>query len=424
MESFGPILFHSLLAKNPPNPNNDDDNNNNNNNNIDNQVYVLKALGAEIIRTPTEAAWDAPDSHLSVAARLRDEIPNSHILDQYSNPSNPLAHYDGTGSEILEQLDNRVDMLVAGAGTGGTITGIARKLKDTVGYDKVKVVGVDPEGSILAQPEGLNDKNRLQPYAVEGIGYDFIPDVLDRELVDVWAKSNDRESLVCMREIIRTEGLLCGGSCGAAMSCAVKAAKELKEGQNCVVILPDSVRNYMTKALSDDWMIDNGFVDNEIVKEKQFEQWWASKKVSDIEVKTPLTISEDLHVRGAIELLKGEGFDMVPVVDERGEVVGVVTEGNMTAKLLSGRASSDSPVSQVLYKSFKKVNMTDNLGMLAGIFDHEPFALVTTEQRLYSPAQNGGKSVKKRSIVSGIVTRIDLLDFISTGDSPEGRKSR
>jgi cystathionine beta-synthase len=137
------------------------------------KVDVLKALGAEIIRTPTEAAFDSPESHIGVAKRLNKEISNSHILDQYANPSNPLAHYDGTAEEIWEQCEGHIDMIVLTAGTGGTLTGIARKLKEK--KPSIIVVAVDPKGSILAEPDALNDEKRLQSYAVEGIGYDFIP---------------------------------------------------------------------------------------------------------------------------------------------------------------------------------------------------------------------------------------------------------
>lgn len=225
------------------------------------KVDVLKALGAEIIRTPTEAAWDAPDSHISIAKKLQKETPNSHILDQYTNPANPLAHYDGTAAEILQQLDGKVDMFVAGAGTGGTISGVAAKIKERC--PNAEIVGVDPVGSILALPDSMNDAGRLDPYHVEGIGYDFIPGVLDRSLVDTWMKSNDCESLVMMRSLIRNEGLLCGGSSGAAVSCAIKAASRLKEGQNCVgkciiiwflsampfIILPAPVLNLLVSRL-------------------------------------------------------------------------------------------------------------------------------------------------------------------------------
>lgn len=395
------------------------------------KVDVLKALGAEIVRTPTEAAWDAPDSHISVAKRLNQEIPNSHILDQYKNPSNPNAHYDGTAVEILRQCNGKVDMLVAGVGTGGTITGIAKKLKEH--NPDIIIVGVDPEGSILAQPDHLNDKHRLEPYQVEGIGYDFIPSVLDRSIVDEWYKSNDDESLVMMRKLIREEGLLCGGSCGAAVSCALKAAKTLKKGQRCVVILPDSVRNYMTKCLSDDWMIKHGFVDNNIIKPKEFQTWWAKQKVSNIAMTAPLTISSSVTCKEAISLLKGEGFDMVPVIGTEGNVIGVVTEGNMTSNILSGRANPDASVqdAKVVYKNYSKFSMNDNLGDVALSLDHEPFALIITEQRCYKGSNSSNKDsvlstdkrhklVERRMVVSGIVTRIDLLDYISTHDSSRG----
>ncbi len=212
---------------------------------------VLEALGAEIIRTPTEAAWDSPESHIGVAKKIQRETPNSHILDQYSNPANPDAHYKFTGQEILDDLDNKVDMIVIGAGTGGTITGVARKLKEA--NPNCIVVGADPVGSILAGGD------HIASYKVEGIGYDFVPDVLDRSLVDVWVKTNDQESFTLARRLIREEGLLCGGSCGSAMMAALEAAPRLKAGQNCVVLLSDGVRNYMSKFIDDRWMRENEF---------------------------------------------------------------------------------------------------------------------------------------------------------------------
>src|SRR5689334_24661799 len=181
---------------------------------------VLEALGAEIIRTPTEAAWDAPESHIGVARRLKEIIPNSHILDQYSNPSNPIAHEEGTGREIIDQCGGRLDAIVMTAGTGGTITGVAKVIKREV--PGCKVIGVDPEGSILAGP------GEIKSYKVEGIGYDFIPDVLDRKLVDEWVKTNDRDSFRTARQLIRQEGLLVGGSSGAAVWAARKVAEKMK----------------------------------------------------------------------------------------------------------------------------------------------------------------------------------------------------
>ena len=212
---------------------------------------AIEALGAEIVRTPTDAAWDDPESHISVSKRLNDEIPGSHVLDQYSNPSNPNAHYDGTAQEILDDLGKEINMVVIGAGTGGTITGIAKRLKEEV--PGVIIIGSDPIGSILG------GGTEVEPYLVEGIGYDFIPDVLDNDLVDEYIKTNDEESFLMARRLIREEGLLCGGSSGSAMVAALQTAKNLNKGEKCLVLLPDGVRNYMSKFPNDDWMRKNGF---------------------------------------------------------------------------------------------------------------------------------------------------------------------
>ena len=212
---------------------------------------ALEALGAKIIRTPTEAKSSDPESHISVAKKLKKEIKNSHILDQYSNPSNPEAHYYGTAEEIIKDFQGNLDMVVISVGTGGTITGVAKRLKEEI--PKIKIVGADPEGSILGGGEEVSS------YLVEGIGYDFIPDVLDNSLIDEYIKTKDEESFTMARRLIKEEGLLCGGSCGATMVAAMKAASKLKNGQNCLVILADGIRNYMTKFPNDSWMKKNGF---------------------------------------------------------------------------------------------------------------------------------------------------------------------
>jgi len=212
---------------------------------------VLESLGAKIVRTPTEALSSDPDSHISVAKKLQKEIKDSHILDQYSNPSNPDAHYGGTAEEIINDFGSNLDMVVVSVGTGGTITGIAKRLKKEL--PNIKIIGADPVGSIL----GGGDE--ISSYLVEGIGYDFIPEVLDNSLIDQYIKTHDEESFIMARRLIKEEGLLCGGSCGATMVAALKAASGLEVGQNCLVILADSIRNYMTKFPSDEWMKKNGF---------------------------------------------------------------------------------------------------------------------------------------------------------------------
>ncbi|KRX97284.1 Cystathionine beta-synthase [Trichinella pseudospiralis] len=209
------------------------------------KIAVLKALGAEIVRTPTEASWDSPESHIGVAKTLKEKIPNSIILDQYQNLSNPLAHYDITAEEILDQ----VDMIVIGAGTGGSLTGVARKLKEKC--PEVKIIGVDPVGSTLApvdQESNEPEKHVAAHYEVEGIGYDFLPTVMDLSIVNSWVKSNDCDSFKIARKLIR-------GSSGANVWAALQKAKELKEGQRCVVILPDGDKIFMRKMDDQSWMV-------------------------------------------------------------------------------------------------------------------------------------------------------------------------
>lgn len=212
---------------------------------------VLRALGAEIVRTPTEAAWDDPESHIQVAKRMAEEIPDAYLPDQYTNPDNPDAHYHGTAEEILADFGTDLDMVVIGVGTGGTITGVARRLKEEI--PDLIVVGADPYGSILGGGE------EVYSYRVEGIGYDFVPDVLDNDLVDRYVKVDDEESFRLARRLIRDEGLLVGGSSGAVLAATLEAAAELEPGQKCLAILPDSVRNYMSKFLLDEWMEEHGF---------------------------------------------------------------------------------------------------------------------------------------------------------------------
>ncbi|KAK0133382.1 Cystathionine beta-synthase [Merluccius polli] len=374
------------------------------------KVDVLRALGAEIVRTPTSARFDSPESHVGVAWRLKNEIPNSHILDQYRNPSNPLAHYDTTAEEILQQCDGKVDMLVAGAGTGGTITGIARKLKEHC--PNVKIVGVDPEGSILAEPEDLNQTDKTQ-YEVEGIGYDFIPTVLDRTVVDSWFKSNDEDSFNMSRLLIREEGLLCGGSSGTAMAAAVKVAKELKEGQRCVVILPDSIRNYMSKFLSDKWMLQKGFLREEDLMVTK--PWWWNLRLQGLNLCAPLTVLPSVTCQKTIKILKEKAFDQAPVVDDSGVILGMVTLGNMLASVLAGKVKPSDPVSKVLYKQFKQIRLTDNLGRLSRILETDHFALVVHEQIQY--LTDGSPSLKQ--MVFGVVTAIDLLNFVTAREKRE-----
>mmetsp|Transcript_28404 Transcript_28404/g.49996 ORF Transcript_28404/g.49996 Transcript_28404/m.49996 type:complete len:521 (-) Transcript_28404:45-1607(-) len=374
------------------------------------KVDVLKALGAEIIRTPTEAAFDSPESHIGVANRLNKELKNSHILDQYANPSNPMAHYLTTAEELLEQTDGKIDYVIMSAGTGGTITGVARRLKEAI--PNVKVIGVDPKGSILAQPESLNGP--VSSYQVEGIGYDFIPRVLDRSIVDEWVKTEDKESFVMARRLIREEGLLCGGSAGATMAAAVKFCKQKNLGPNTrvVVLLADSIRNYMTKHLNEDWMKANEYLP---MMETNTSLWWHSHRVSDLRLTLPVCVKPSVSCKEALNILKKQNIDQMPVVGEGNKVKGVVTVGNLTSYILTGRCQGHDPVSKAVYKQFTKVGLDASLEKLSHIFNKDHFALVEAGQRSFS----GVKESTTVSVLVGVVSRIDLLDYITRKNSAE-----
>lgn len=370
------------------------------------KANVLRALGAEVIRTPTSASFDSPDSHVSVAQKLCRSIPKSMILDQYVNPSNPLAHYDGTAAEILDQCDNKVDMVVLGAGTGGTIAGIGRKFKEAV--PNCTVVGVDPYGSILAQPDSINETSTTF-YEVEGIGYDFIPTVLDRSIIDEWIKTGDKESLIMARELIAKEGLLCGGSSGSAMAAAMKVAKRLREDQTCVVILPDSVRNYMTKFLDDHWMAERGFLTESLLKaQEQQKPWFWDLAIDSLSVGAGLiTINLNSKINEAISTMKTQGIDQMPVVDSSGYLKGMVTVSATMKSLVGGAATVDDPVETIMTKVFPSIDRNETLGSLTTLLKSQSYVVIVDQ---ISPSE-----VK----VAGIITHVDVLNYLIIADAYE-----
>ncbi|KAL6246081.1 cystathionine beta-synthase [Rhinocladiella similis] len=355
------------------------------------KVAVLKALNATIIRTPTQAAFDSPESHIGVAKRLEKELPNAHILDQYGNPDNPLAHELGTAEEVWEQTNGRITAIVAGAGTGGTITGLARGLHK---HNKtIKIIAADPQGSILALPSQLNDEFSNQPYKVEGIGYDFIPDVLDQKVVDKWYKTDDRESFYYARRLISEEGLLAGGSSGSAIAATVAAARELKLGKDDVIvaILPDSIRSYLSKFVDDDWLAANDLLPptpppeaeavpgspkisrrDSIKPNDQFQ----GARVRDLRLKPVQTVTADQPCISAIETMRDKGFDQLPVLAPKGRrLVGLVTLGNLLSRISHGRASADSPVSDVMF-DFSNISEVT--------IDHKDFSDLTSDLGSFS----------------------------------------
>ena len=330
------------------------------------KVAVLRALNATIIRTPTQAAFDSPESHIGVARRLEKEIPNAHILDQYGNVDNPLAHELGTAEEIWTQTGGKIDAIVAGAGTGGTITGLARGLRKH--KKDIKIIAADPQGSILALPSSLNDGFANAAYKVEGIGYDFVPDVLDQKAVDTWYKTDDRESFYYARRLIAEEGLLVGGSSGSAMAAMVKAVKDLGLGKDdtVVVIMPDSIRSYLSKFVDDDWLAANDLLppsppisqpsSPELRARRNTNDQFGGTKVRALRLKPVTTVTADSPCASAIETMREKGFDQLPVLAPTGRrLVGLVTLGNLLSRISHGRATSRSPISDVMF-DFSTIN--------------------------------------------------------------------
>ena len=324
------------------------------------KVAVLRALGATIIRTPTQAAFDSPESHIGVAKRLQKEIPNSHILDQYANLNNPLAHEHGTAEEIWKQSEGKITAVVAGAGTGGTITGLSRGLKKH--NPEVKVIAADPFGSILALPESLNLEHANEAYKVEGIGYDFVPDVLDQKSVDFWYKTDDRESFAYARRLIAEEGLLVGGSSGSAIAAMVKGVKDLGlgKGDMVVVILPDSIRSYLSKFADDDWLAANDLLPPTPPTTKPSSPTlnsptskrdpYSGASLRSLRLKPVTTVLANSPCSEAVETMREKGFDQLPVLAPTGgKLVGLVTLGNLLSWISRGRATGKSLVSDVMF---------------------------------------------------------------------------
>lgn len=384
------------------------------------KVSVLKALGAEIIRTPTEAAFDAPESHIGVAKKLEKEIPNSVILDQYSNEANPNAHYYGTGFEIWDQTKGEVTHLVAGAGTGGTISGISRYLKEQ--NDKITVIGADPKGSILAQPESLNDTS--DGYMVEGIGYDFIPDVLDRKYVDKWIKTDDAVSFKLARRIIREEGILVGGSSGSALQAALEIGKDLTENDTIVVVFPDSIRSYLSKFADDEWMKINGFEVDEPA-EAQGDDFLSTHTIKDLVAGKASVVTVTLAdtVEKTFGLLQQNGFDQLPVLSSSGKLIGLITLSKILKSLSTKKVQLTNSIRSIFLdfrkledfeksfdiskqsgftkRNYQPITLETSLSLLNKFFETHSNAIITDEE--LKPVQ--------------IVTKVDLLAYLTKHNS-------
>ena len=355
------------------------------------KVNALEALGAEVIRTPTLAAFDGPESHLGVAIRLSQEIPNAVILDQYSNPSNPMAHYDQTAEELIRQTDGRIDYLVCAVGTGGHLTGLSRQLKERI--PGLTVVAVDVEGSVIALPESLNTIKG--GYTVEGIGQLFVPRACLRHTVDTWVKAGNAESFDIARRLVRQEGIFTGGSAGSAVLGALKYAKtqNLPSSKRMVVLLPDSIRNYLSRFLNDPWMIDAGYMmpNPETLAAH-------GHIVSELSLPRVVAVAPSTTLEEALERMTTLGFNQVPVV-ESGKVIGGVSIDHINTKLMHKQVTRTTPVQDFLIADVKVVTPDYPIQRLFMAFVVRGFVFVKDGDTYY------------------IATPVDLAKFLLSSSS-------
>jgi len=345
------------------------------------KISLLKAYGAEVVIVPTAVSPDSPESYNGVADRLAKEIPGAYRPNQFDNPNNPLAHYLTTGPEIFEDSAGKVDVFVAGMGTGGTISGVAKYLKEK--NKNIIIVGADPEGSILS---GDSPKS----YKVEGIGEDFIPKAFNRQLVDEMVRVSDKESFNTARRLAREEGLLVGGSSGTAVAAALKFAQRLKEAKYMVVLLPDTGRNYLTKIFSDSWMQENGFWEENEARVIKIIEILKQKKV----LPPIISVSIEDKLSDALDLIHKYNISQLPVIDNN-KIVGSLNEISLMKFFHDGIDFNLQQVFEVMGKPLPTLDKDTYI----------------TEAYRVLLSGTTGIIVTKDEIPIGVITRVDLINY-------------
>ncbi len=343
------------------------------------KIHLLRSYGGEVVIVPTNVAPDSPDSYAGVAKRLLNEIPNSWQPNQFTNLNNPEAHYLTTGPEIWEQTHGRITCFVAGIGTGGTISGVGKYLKER--NPKIRVIGADPEGSVLSG-------STPGPWKVEGIGEDYVPKTFNSQVVDDWVRVSDKESFRVARDIARKEGLLIGGSCGTAAAAALRYAERLTPQDLVVVVMPDTGRNYLSKMYNDDWMRANDLLDD------GRKPATAAEVLATFGARPMYLLTPDHTMEDAIQMCRQKDISQIPII-EADHVVGGIQEVTLARLLHEGRSPRATPLREIMARPLPEVD--------EHITVDEVYRLLLSG--------NTGVMIRAGGKLSGIITRIDLVNF-------------
>ena len=356
------------------------------------KISLLRAYGAEVVIAPTAVPPDHPDSYYRVADRLAEEVPGAFQPNQYFNRANPITHYETTGPEVWKQTDGRITHFVAGVGTGGTISGTGRYLKEQ--NPDIQVIGADPDGSVYSTEEA-------RPYLVEGVGEDFWPETFDPEVVDRYVTVTDKESFLAARMVTREEGLLLGGSGGLAVHAALEIAPELPATSLMVVLLPDSGRGYLSKLYNDSWMLEHGFLDRPGTAAR-IGEIVAAKRRSDHDMPDLVAVSGDEKVGRAIDLLQSYGISQIPVADSDkpetvDDIIGSVHERGLLDLVFRDRDAVNRTVAQIMDQALPTVELRHGIDDVVADLAQGAEAVVVVD---------GAKPV-------GVLSRADLLEFLA-----------
>ncbi|MDX6547407.1 MAG: cystathionine beta-synthase, partial [Gaiellales bacterium] len=357
------------------------------------KISLLRAYGAEVVICPTAVEPDSPDSYYSVSDRLAEEIPGGFKPDQYSNMANPQAHFETTGPEIWEQTGGELDAVVIALGTGGTVSGVARYLKQQ--NPEIRIVGADPEGSIYSQPDDVH------PYLIEGIGEDFYPATMDLSLIDEFVTVSDRDSFVTARRMAREEGLLVGGSGGTAVWATLEVARRLGAGTTVLTLIPDGGRAYLSKFYDDNYMLEHGFLERS-APVPTVEQVLRHTRGEHAELPELVTIEASHKVGEAIELMQRYSISQLPVVhskpaDSLADVVGSLQERGLLDRVFKNPDALNEGVAQAMQPPLHVIDAGESIDrVFAELTAGSPAVVVAI----------GGRP-------AGMLTRSDLLEYLA-----------